>query len=130
MMVAAVPAFTSPRGATGGDVHIRVTDCSQAQGAAVRQTQRGDARGHRGSSAVEISQKGHVKQVNACRHGKAAGGDIRLRQSGRKPYEGREPDGSPARAARSLTQAVVVELVEQLADIALRLEAAEKPAGE
>ena len=81
MLVAAVPAFTSPRGATGGDVHIRVTDCSQAQGATVRQTQRGDARAHRGGSAVEISQKGHVKQkqVNACRHGKAAGGDIRLR---------------------------------------------------
>lgn len=78
VMVAAVPAFA---GARGGDVHIRVTDCSQSQGASARQTQRGDARAHRGGSAVEIKQKGHVKQkqVNACRHDKVAGGDIRLR---------------------------------------------------
>jgi hypothetical protein len=80
MLVAAVPAFAG-NGARGGDVHIRVTDCSQAQGASSRQTQRGDARAHRGGSAAEVKQKGkiHQKQVNACRHGKAAGGDIRLR---------------------------------------------------
>jgi hypothetical protein len=78
MLVAAVPAFAG-NGARGGDVHIRVTDCSQAQGASARQTQRGDAHGN--GSAAHVKQKGeiHQKQVNACRHGKAAGGDIRLR---------------------------------------------------
>jgi hypothetical protein len=79
MLVAAVPAFAG-NGARGADVHIRVTDCSQAQGTSARQTQRGDARAHKNGSAAHIKQKGkiHQKQGNACRHGKAAGGGIRL----------------------------------------------------
>lgn len=81
MLVAAMPAFANHRSARGGDVHVRFTDCSQSQGASARQTQRGDARAHRGGSAAHVKQKGkiHQKQVNACRHGKAAGGDIHLR---------------------------------------------------
>ena len=82
MAASAMPALAAHRGATGGDVKVRVTKCSQKQATAARQVQRGDARAHRGGSAAAIKQKGkvHQKQVNACRHGKAAGGDIRLRR--------------------------------------------------
>lgn len=81
MVASAMPALAAHRGATGGDVKIRVTKCSQTQAASARQIQRGDARAHRGGSAAHIKQKGkiHQKQVNACRHGKAAGGNIRHR---------------------------------------------------
>ncbi|HSL00443.1 MAG TPA: hypothetical protein VK869_08900 [Rubrobacteraceae bacterium] len=82
IVASAMPALAAHRGATGGDVKVRVTKCSQKQAASFRQVQRGDVRAHRGGSAAAIKQKGkiHQKQVNACRHGKAAGGDIRLRR--------------------------------------------------
>ncbi len=72
MLVAAVPAFAGNR-AVGGDVKVRVTNCSQLQAAAARQEQRGNARsrarGIGSASAAKIHQKGHItqKQLNACR---------------------------------------------------------------